>query len=151
MCQLSLQANKPQPAHALNLNSNICFKQLNTSPSYQSNWVEVFVMQLNDVETFKPAYLKKCERFAQASKKRSLSLLKRLPNNSKLKKKCSSQYRGVYWNSGSKCWRARTWVNGKREHIGNFKEEIDAAVAVDKRATQLGRKDALNFPLLNLF
>mmetsp|Transcript_11750 Transcript_11750/g.19161 ORF Transcript_11750/g.19161 Transcript_11750/m.19161 type:complete len:191 (+) Transcript_11750:503-1075(+) len=60
--------------------------------------------------------------------------------------KASSAYRGVYWNKNCKAWRARIWVNGKSEHLGNFDDEEQAARAFDKRAHELGRYDSLNFP-----
>lgn len=57
----------------------------------------------------------------------------------------SSKYRGVYWNKECKAWRARLWNGGKSEHLGNFKTEIEAAHAFDKRAREVGRRE-LNFP-----
>ena len=57
----------------------------------------------------------------------------------------SSKYRGVYWNRNCKAWRARIWVNGKSEHLGNFDVETDAARAFDRRARELNRSQ-LNFP-----
>mmetsp|Transcript_16729 Transcript_16729/g.32522 ORF Transcript_16729/g.32522 Transcript_16729/m.32522 type:complete len:373 (+) Transcript_16729:183-1301(+) len=59
----------------------------------------------------------------------------------------SSKYRGVYWNKNCKAWRARIWVNGKSEHLGNFDDEFEAARAFDKRALDLGRNGTMNFPM----
>lgn len=61
------------------------------------------------------------------------------------KRTFSSKYRGVYWNRECQAWRARLWHDKKSQHIGNFKSEIEAAKAFDKRAREVGRKE-LNFP-----
>mmetsp|Transcript_14584 Transcript_14584/g.28229 ORF Transcript_14584/g.28229 Transcript_14584/m.28229 type:complete len:677 (+) Transcript_14584:571-2601(+) len=58
----------------------------------------------------------------------------------------SSKYRGVYWNKTCKAWRSRIWVNQRSEHLGNFDDEVEAARAFDRRARELGRLTALNFP-----
>jgi len=58
----------------------------------------------------------------------------------------SSEYRGVYWHKHSKAWRARIWVDGKSEHLGLFDSEEMAARAFDRRALELKRFKALNFP-----
>ena len=45
-----------------------------------------------------------------------------------------SKYLGVYWYTRDKCWRAQIKINGKRYHLGYFKEETDAAKAYDRSA-----------------
>ncbi len=59
----------------------------------------------------------------------------------------SSKYIGVYWHTQSDAWRARITIDQKRKHLGNFKLEIDAAKAYDKKCYELyGDKAKLNFP-----
>jgi len=58
----------------------------------------------------------------------------------------SSKFRGVYWNKNCRAWRARIWVDGRSEHLGNFDDEEEAARAFDRRALELKRFRALNFP-----
>ena len=48
----------------------------------------------------------------------------------------SSKYRGVDWKTEQ--WRALIGVAGKKEHLGYFDDEADAARAYDSRARQLG-------------
>ena len=55
-----------------------------------------------------------------------------------------SSYRGVRRHQGR--IEARIKVNGKQEHLGSFKSEVEAAKAFDARARQLGRLQSLNFP-----
>ncbi len=58
-----------------------------------------------------------------------------------------SMYKGVTWDKRSKKWVAKIQGNGKRTHIGTFKNDIDAARAYDKKASQLhGQFACLNFP-----
>lgn len=46
-----------------------------------------------------------------------------------------SKYKGVTWHNGK--WRARITHQKKQIHIGHFKSEIDAAMAYDKKASEL--------------
>jgi group I intron endonuclease len=56
-----------------------------------------------------------------------------------------SHYRGVYKPKDYNCWVARIFMNGKRVKIGTFKNEIDAAIAYNKFATEyFGDKAKLN-------
>jgi len=57
----------------------------------------------------------------------------------------TSSYRGVYFNKSSGTWRARIWIKGKSQHIGNYDTEVEAAKAYDERALLLGRPGSLNF------
>lgn len=62
----------------------------------------------------------------------------------------TSKYLGVCWMKERKVWRARIEVAGKREHLGYFAKEVDAALAYDKRARSVLRKSSrLNFPEIN--
>lgn len=58
------------------------------------------------------------------------------------------KYRGVHRNKRDDVYLAQIKGNeGKTIHIGSFKSAIDAAIAWDKRAIELGYfKEALNFP-----
>lgn len=57
----------------------------------------------------------------------------------------SSQYKGVIRTKGK--WRARIEINDKKQHLGYFLDEADAARAYDKRALELfGEFARINFP-----
>ncbi len=59
----------------------------------------------------------------------------------------SSKYKGVSWHKREKNWVASIQFNGKIYHLGYFENEIDAAKAYDKKASQLhGEFACLNFP-----
>jgi len=59
---------------------------------------------------------------------------------------CSSRYKGVSWDKSSKKWRARITFNGKKSHIGQFDDEVEAARAYDREAKELfGEFAYLNF------
>jgi len=67
--------------------------------------------------------------------------------NKRAKKDCSSRYKGVILRSDCKRWRARIGFNGKRIHVGDFTNEMDAAMAYDDKAIELfGEFAYLNFP-----
>ena len=56
----------------------------------------------------------------------------------KLKRKnCSSIFKGVHWNKRDKKWVAQIGINKKIYNIGSFIFETDAAVAYNKKATEL--------------
>lgn len=59
----------------------------------------------------------------------------------------SSDFHGVSWNKDSNYWEAGLTLRGRREFLGNFSQEEDAAHAVDTyvRANKLSPK-LLNFP-----
>ena len=57
-----------------------------------------------------------------------------------------SKYIGVYWNNSSNKWYARIRYNGKQLYLGTFENEIDAALAYDKKAYELrGDNSKFNF------
>ena len=51
----------------------------------------------------------------------------------------SSKYRGVTWRKKSNQWKAQIKVGGKKENLGYFDDEAEAARAFDTRAAELGR------------
>ncbi len=62
-------------------------------------------------------------------------------------KGATSKYKGVSWNTAKKKWFAAIQHNGKKYRLGFFTDEIAAAIAYDKKASQLHHKFAcLNFP-----
>jgi hypothetical protein len=50
--------------------------------------------------------------------------------------KCSSKFKGVYWNKERQKWRARINYQGKEIHLGRFTDEIEAATAYNKAAIE---------------
>lgn len=52
-------------------------------------------------------------------------------------KKYSSKYKGVGWCKGDEKWRARIQYFHKRISLGNFEDEIKAALAYDYKAKEL--------------
>lgn len=57
----------------------------------------------------------------------------------------SSPYRGVTWEKAQQRWHAQIVHQGNPEYLGGFDCEKDAAMAYDRRASELGRHEALNF------
>lgn len=58
----------------------------------------------------------------------------------------SSIYKGVGWNKQHRRWVAWFYAHGRKTHLGNFKTEVEAALAHDKRALNvLGERAELNF------
>jgi hypothetical protein len=59
----------------------------------------------------------------------------------------TSRFKGVYWESYTKKWRAVIGVDGKTKRLGRFGDQMAAAVAYDEAATQyFGEHARLNFP-----
>ena len=64
---------------------------------------------------------------------------------SRNRRKSSSQYRGVSWRHRDKKWYVRIRVEGKRYHIGTYPDEMQAALAYNRKAIELlGDKAILN-------
>ena len=49
----------------------------------------------------------------------------------------TSQYKGVYWKKSNKCWVSQISYGGAKFYLGKFNDEKEAAVAYDKKATEL--------------
>ena len=57
--------------------------------------------------------------------------------NAKLSNKNTSGIKGVNFHKHKKLWRARISVNGKREHIGNYKTIEEAKTARQNKAKEI--------------
>ena len=59
----------------------------------------------------------------------------------------TSRFKGVFWETQTKSWRASIRVDGKTRWLGRFRDEVAAAVAYDEAARLWFGDDAwLNFP-----
>lgn len=59
----------------------------------------------------------------------------------------TSQYRGVSWNKDTNKWRAQITAEDRKNHLGLFSSEVDAAKAFDAAALKYyGEFASLNFP-----
>lgn len=83
------------------------------------------------------------------NRKRNLRICTQSQNNRSQRswqKKTSSKYKGVCWNNYSGKWKTQIRLNNKEIHIGYYANEINAALAYDKKAEELFGKFAyLNF------
>ena len=66
--------------------------------------------------------------------------------SSRKREGCSSQYKGIAWDKYRQKWQAYINVDGKRQHLGRFEDEREAARAYDQAA----KKRFGNFARLNL-
>lgn len=55
--------------------------------------------------------------------------------NSKIRQG-SSRFKGVCWDKLAKKWQARIWIEDKQKYLGRFTDEIEAAKAYNKAATE---------------
>jgi hypothetical protein len=58
-------------------------------------------------------------------------------------KQCSSQFKGVSWDKHAKKWQARVMFQGKRNYLGLFINETDAAKAYNEAAIKFFGEYAL--------
>ena len=49
--------------------------------------------------------------------------------NGRKRRGCSSEYKGVTWRKDTKKWQAQAWLDGKRNALGCYDLEADAAQA----------------------
>ena len=57
--------------------------------------------------------------------------------NSRKRRGCSSQFKGVSWDKARHKWQAYIRVNGKKQHFGRHTSELEAARAYDSAAREL--------------
>jgi hypothetical protein len=68
--------------------------------------------------------------------------------NSRPWQNSTSKYKGVSWSKSCRKWQARIRPNRRTIYLGLFDNEIEAAVAYDRKAEELfGEFAYLNFPL----
>ena len=66
--------------------------------------------------------------------------------NSRPRSNASSKYKGVFWNKKNKKWIATIHKGENRTYLGGFDDEIEAALAYDRKAEELfGEFAYLNF------
>lgn len=69
--------------------------------------------------------------------------------NSRKQKEASSKYKGVSYKKATKKWRAQIGINGKKVHLGDFIDELDAAAAYDTAALEhFGEFALTNFEMV---
>lgn len=54
--------------------------------------------------------------------------------NQRIRTGGTSKYKGVYWSRDNKKWCAEIRVNYQKNHLGYFRDELDAALAYDQAA-----------------
>jgi len=68
-------------------------------------------------------------------------------HNSQPRRNRSSKYKGVFWDKVNKKWSTNIRKGDKRIYLGGFDDEIEAALAYDRKAAELfGEFAYLNFP-----
>lgn len=68
--------------------------------------------------------------------------------NYRKRKNCSSQYKGVAWNTRDEKWQANIRIDGRLKFLGYFHSEEDAAKAYDDAAViGFGEFARVNFPI----
>jgi hypothetical protein len=83
------------------------------------------------------------------NRKKNLRLCTQQQNmrNQKSHRDAKSIFKGIWKISDCNRWGARIWDGTKRIYLGLFKNELDAARAYDKKASELfGQFAKLNFP-----
>jgi len=71
------------------------------------------------------------------NKLENLQLTTNRHNSSKDKTGGSSKYVGVSWSKANRKWHTRIRVNGKKEHLGYFQNEIDAHNAYQNKLKEI--------------
>ena len=67
----------------------------------------------------------------------NLQIITTRENSSKDKKEGTSKYIGVCWSKLNKKWISKIRINGKREHLGYFFDELEASKAYQKALAKL--------------
>jgi hypothetical protein len=67
----------------------------------------------------------------------NLEIVTARENANKKHLKSSSSYVGVYWNKEARKWKARIKINGKEVYLGAFVNELDAAMAYEKKLKEI--------------
>ena len=61
----------------------------------------------------------------------------------------TSRYKGVCWDKKRCKWKAQIAIHGERKQLGRFDNEVDAALAYDKFASEnFGEFAKTNFPIV---
>lgn len=69
-------------------------------------------------------------------------------DGNQIKKRGTSRYKGVSWDSGREMWRAQITIHGRVRFLGRYGSEEDAAIMYDAAARSAFGEFALtNFPL----
>ncbi len=72
------------------------------------------------------------------NRKFNLSFVNGSQNRQNSKSHCgSSKFKGVSWKKRNNRWESYIKINGNTIHLGHFKNEVDAAIAYDKKAIEL--------------
>ena len=138
------------------LNKFKWYVQTNASTSYAVRYVRVGIskkyalvwMHREVVPAPKGMFVDHINHIGLDNRRTNLRLATRrqnMYNRRKLRKNTTSLFKGVYWRSDTKCWRANITVDGKRIRLGQFNSQIDAAKAYDDAA----RKHHGQFAVLN--
>ena len=68
-------------------------------------------------------------------------------NRRKTRKRTWSKYKGVTFDKRRKKWEGKIVINGRKQHLGSFTNELDAGRAYDEAAKKYhGEFALLNFP-----
>lgn len=73
------------------------------------------------------------------NQKKNLRLCSHIENskNKNPSKGSSSKYLGVSWRKSRNCWVSQIQLGGKNKHIGCYNNEVEAALAYNKKAKKL--------------
>ena len=67
--------------------------------------------------------------------------------NRRPRRNSSLKYKGVSWYKRDKKWQVQIYYNARTIHLGRFDDEVEAALAYDRKAAELfGEFAYLNFP-----
>lgn len=79
---------------------------------------------------------------------RSVTNAENLRGFYRLQSRNTSGFRGVVWYKPQSKWLSQICHNGQRMHIGYYADTVEAALARDAKARELGwPEEGMNFPL----